>query len=346
MFYAQSWALTHLLFRSEPSRAPQLAAYLDLMSKGASSAEAWKQAFGEQDVARELENYIRRRAYTATLYKFTDKLASFEGQSVPVPPADVHAYLADFLVQRGEFDDAAAQLESAAKLDPANARAGIVAAMLDLAKQDVAGSEKRLRAAGTLSDWFLNYRMGVTLAAAIEGRRGTPTAEELEAARRVFALARADRPEFANALARMASLELRSAVGPTPETRAALERARSIAPGRHEYTMLLAQVLARQSEFSAARAAIGPLMTPLYPMEVRESAKSLMAYVVDLEARRSNASAIDAAGPVPAPTSGGGSANKVESRVRHAIRCFASCAQASSVSKELSRASNALWERA
>jgi tetratricopeptide (TPR) repeat protein len=312
VFYAQSWALTHLLFRSEPSRAPQLAAYLDFLSKGAASEEAWKRAFGEQDVARELETYIRRRAYTATLYKFTDKLASFEAQSAPVPPADVHAYLADFLVQRGEFDDAAAHLASATKLDPANPRAGLVAAMLDLAKQDFAGTEKRALVAGTADDWFLNYRVGVTLAAANEGRRAPPTAEDLETARRAFAKARADRPEFANALARMASLELRSAAGPTPETRAALERARSIAPGRHEYTMLLAQVLARQSEFAAARAALGPLMTPLYPTEVRESAKSLMAYVVELEARRSGASP-STSKTVSTPTSGNTGSSAVES---------------------------------
>jgi hypothetical protein len=191
-------------------------------------------------------------------------------------------------------------------------RAGVVGAMLDLAKQDVAGSEKRLRAAGTADDWFLNYRVGVTLAAAIEGRRAAPTADDLEAARRAFALARADRPEFANALARMASLELRSASGPTPETRAALERARNIAPGRHEYTMLLAQVLARQSEFAAARAMIGPLLTPLYPVEVREAARSLMAYVIDLEARRSGASP-STSRTVTVPTSGGGSASSVES---------------------------------
>ena len=311
VFYAQSWALTHLLFRSEPSRAPQLAAYVDLLSRGASSAEAWKQAFGAQDVSRELEDYIRRRTYTATVYRFTDKLASFEGRAVPIPPADVHAYLADFLVQRSEIDDAAAHLASAAKLDPANARAGIVAATLDLAKRDFDGSEKRLRAAGNVSDWYLNYRLGATLAAATEGRRTAPTADELEAARRAFALARADRPEFANALARMASLELRSASGPTLETRAALERARGIAPGRHEYTMLLAQVLARQSDFAAARAMIGPLMTPFYPVEVRESAKSLMANIVDLEERRSRASPLTGT-PLPTPTSGGGS-NPVES---------------------------------
>jgi hypothetical protein len=106
VFYAQAWALTHFIFRNQPSLAPQLAEYLGHLSKGLTPTDAWQKAFGSQDVARGLENYIRRRAYTATLYKFTDKLATFEAQSVSVPPAEVHAYLASFLAETGRPDDA------------------------------------------------------------------------------------------------------------------------------------------------------------------------------------------------------------------------------------------------
>ena len=73
----------------------------------------------------------------------------------------------------------------------------------------------------------------------------------------------------------------------------------SIAPGRHEYAMMLAQTLARQSEFGAARGILGPLMTPLYPEPVRESARRQMEYVVDLEARRSRGTSTAAGAPPP-----------------------------------------------
>ena len=286
VFYAQAWALTHFIFRNQPSLAPQLAEYLGHLSKGLAPTDAWQKAFGSQDVARGLENYIRRRAYTATLYRFTDKLAAFEAQSVSIPPADVHAYLASFLAETGRPDDASAELAVAAKIDPGNARARVAAASLSLAARDYSAAERHARAAGESTDWFLNYLAGVALVAATEDKGTPPDADTLTTARSFFQRARADRPEFANALARMASLELRSARVPSQDTLDALKRATTIAPGRHEYLMMIAQTLARQSEFEAARAVLGPMMTPLYPERVRDVARQQMAYVVELEARR------------------------------------------------------------
>jgi hypothetical protein len=286
VFYAQAWALTHFIFRNQPSLAPQLAEYLGYLSKGLAPTDAWQKAFGSQDVARGLENYIRRRAYTATLYKFTDKLATFESAAVPVPPADVHAYLAGFLAETGRADDASAELARATKIEPGNARAAVANAFLSLGAQDFAATERHARAATDSNDWFLNYLAGIALVDSTEGRGTAPDADVVTFARSFFQRARTNRPEFANAMARMASLELRGAGMPSHDTRAALERAMSIAPGRHEYAMMLAQTLARQFEFAAARGILGPLMTPAYPEPIRDSARRQMEYVVDLEARR------------------------------------------------------------
>ena len=287
VFYAQAWALTHFIFRNQPSLAPQLAEYLGHLSKGLAPTDAWQKAFGSQDVARGLENYIRRRAYTATLYKFTDRLATFEAEAVSIPPADVHAYLASFLAETDRPDDARAELAVATKIDPGNARAGVVAAFLSLDAGDVAAAERHVRAAVNSTDWFLNYLAGIAVVELAEGGGAAPSVNILTSARNFFQRARADRQEFANALARMASLELRSPGVPTEGTRTDLERATIIAPGRHEYAMLLAQTLARQSDFASARGVLGPMMTPLYPEPVRESARRLMVNIVELEARRS-----------------------------------------------------------
>ena len=299
IFYPQSWALTHMLLRGD--RAPQLATYLDQLSAGATTADAWQKAFGAQDIQRDLDVYIRRVSYSATLYKFTDKLAAFEGSAVPMAPADTQAFLAGFQTQRGDQDDAAARLASANKLDPNNTRVKLGTATLALAQRDPGLALARLRTAGKLDDWYLNYVAGVTLAAVGEGRPSAITPDDLAQARRFFAAARDDRPEFANALARMAGMEMWSAAGPTAETRTMLERARELAPGRHEYAMLLAQVLARQGQFEAARAVLGPLFTPTYPPEVRDQAKRLMGTIVDREARIAQANLRTA---TPGTTSG------------------------------------------
>jgi hypothetical protein len=310
VFYAQAWALTHFIFRNQPSLAPQLAEYLGHLSKGLAPTDAWQKAFGSQDVARGLENYIRRRAYTATLYKFTDKLATFEADAVSIPPAEVHAYLASFLAETDRPDDARAELAMATKIDPGNARAGVVAAFLSLDARDVVAAERHVRAAANSTDWFLNYLAGIAVVELAEGGGAAPNVDVLTSARNFFQRARVDRPEFANALARMASLELRSPGVPTEGTRTDLQRAASVAPGRHEYAMLLAQTLARQSEFAAARAVLGPMMTALYPEPVRESARRLMVNVVELEARRSRG--MSPAGSAPPPDNAASAANAAD----------------------------------
>jgi hypothetical protein len=113
-----------------------------------------------------------------------------------------------------------------------------------------------------------------------------PDPASLEAARRYFSAARTSRPELANALARMAELELLSRAGPSVETRAAIERARALAPGRPEYAMIHAQILAQQEDFTAARAVLEPLLSNQYSADVRDGARSLLAQIVDVETRR------------------------------------------------------------
>ncbi len=72
VFYAQVWALTHLIVRGEPNRLQQLGVYFDRVSKGVPSARAWQEAFGSLNIARELERYIRRASFKPYHVKFND----------------------------------------------------------------------------------------------------------------------------------------------------------------------------------------------------------------------------------------------------------------------------------
>lgn len=287
VFYAQSWALLHMILRSENSRLPQLATYLDGVSRGMAPMDAWNQAFAGQDLQRELDTYIRRRAFTATLYTFSDRIAGFSAQPVPIPPADVDAFLAEFLVERGALDEAEARLASAAKRDASSPRVKIANASLASARGNFESAEKLARDAGEADDWLLNYRAGIELAEALQGRRSV-TQADVDLSRRYFDRAKAGRPEFANAIARAAALELGSSAGPTKDTRASLERAVAIAPGRHEYSLLLANVLGVLSDFEAAKSVLGPLMHPLNPEQVREAARSLLGRIAAVENARAS----------------------------------------------------------
>ena len=285
-FYAQAWALTHLILRGKPDRTRQLAAYLDNLSNGLAPKQAWDKAFGSEDMARELDGYVRRQAFMTVRHRFPDKLAKFEGTAVPVRPIEVQALLAELLMDQDRLDEAAEILKGASKLEPGNARFGIAAASLDLARRDRAAAEKRLRELGAPADWLGKYLAGIAVADLVDYDDNRPDPHWIDTARRYFTDARTSGPEQANALARMAELELRSREGPSPATLEAIQRARALAPGRHDYAITHAQVLARQSEFAAARAVLGPFLSNRYPVQIRDAARSLLARVAEVELSR------------------------------------------------------------
>ena len=293
VFYAQVWALTHLIVLGEPNRLQQLGAYFDRVSKGVPSTRAWQEAFGSLDMGRELERYIRRASFKQYHVKFADRMAALEATARPLSPAEAHAHLFDFLLRDGRLDEASEQLALAATLDVDNTRVIVGAALLDIAGRDYGKCDKRLRDLAAPRDWLVAYMAGIA-AVELSHKRGE-IEQGLETARRFFAAARADRPDFPNAVARMAALELRTVVGPSAETAAAMARASSLAPGRPQYAYLHAQILVRRTEFAAARSVLGPLMDGPYTFQIRDDAKTLMGEIPHLEAAWASARLASAA---------------------------------------------------
>ena len=284
VFYAKAWALTHFILQSQPSLGPQLGVYLAELNRGAPQTEAWQKAFGKQDVEGDLDRYIRRGSFTATQYKFGERVAASNANTASLAPADAQAFLADLSLQIDQPKEASERLVQAAKLESGNVRTKLVEARVEIAARQYDRSVNDLRALPVSEDWLLDYLAGVSIATAAEGRQFPPTADDLQAARRLLHRAPAGRDPFPNAMARMAALEVYSTAGPSVGTRVVIERARALAPGRHDYALLHAQVLSRLSEFAAARAVLGPLMTPAYPKDIRDAARGLMGRIVELEA--------------------------------------------------------------
>ncbi len=299
VFYAQSWALTHRILLGQPARTAELTAYLRRVSEGMAPMQAWEQAFGAAKMESELHDYVRRRLFQAVQYKFPEKLAQFDTAATPIPAADAEAFLAEFLVQQRRYDEAAARVSSAAKLAPDNVRLKLVSALLDVARSDYDKAAERLPAVGDPADWLVAYSAAMGMAGMVEGRGETPTPEQVQTVRRLLEVVRGQRAELPNALARLAMMELRSAAGPTKDTRAAIERARRMAPGREDYAFVHAQVLAHLSDFAAARSVVGPLIAGVYGPQVREPARSLMAYIVRMELQSQNAGATGPGVSVP-----------------------------------------------
>jgi len=102
---------------------------------------------------------------------------------------------------------------------------------------------------------------------------------------------RSSHAELPNALASLAKIETYGDAPPSAAAGRNIARARALAPGRVDYALTQAELFATAGDFAGARAVVGPLMTPVYPEDVRNSARRLMAGLVELE----NAAAGDVA---------------------------------------------------
>ena len=309
VFYAQSWALTHLLLHGEPARVNELGTFINAVRTGVAPADAWKQAFGSADLERALQQYIRGFSFKAYRYKFSEGTARVEGVARPMPQSDVSAFLAGLRIRQQRVEDAEALAKAALNGDTAHAHANVAMAQVEIAKGDHAAGIKRLTAMNTSDDWFVRYAAGTTLADSLQHERDAPV-DRLAAARAHLTTVTRSR-EIPNALADLVRLDILGPGGTTPETRSAIERARALAPGRDDYALLHARVLAELEEFAAARSILGPLLRPDVPEHVRGTAKNWMGTILRMEERQR---AMEAARTAPSPPAARPTGDPADSR--------------------------------
>jgi len=298
-FYAESWALTHMLLNGQPSRSTELSDYLQRVNNGASEAQAWEQVFGTARTENQLRQYVIRPTYMTGVVDFAEKITSVAVTEAVLSPASAASFLAG-LELRLSPDAAAKRLDRALMQEPANALANAVMARVDLARNESTNAFKRIMAMPAIGDWFAAYDAAVTLIdiAVLEPRTDAgPTM--LARAATLLEQVQRERVDLPNVLASQARAEL---LGDNPPSSAAHERiarARSLAPGRIDYALVQAELFANARDFTRARAVIGPLMTPVYPEDVRNAARRLMGGLVDLQLQIERAAA---AGTTALPT--------------------------------------------
>jgi tetratricopeptide (TPR) repeat protein len=282
VFYAQSWALAHMLLLGEPSRSVELAEYLRHVNAGVPELDAWQRAFGGIRVERELQLYLRRETFRMTRYKFAEKLTTLDATSVLMAAPDVQALLASLYLRQRRYDDADRLAAAVLKEQPDHPLANVIAARVELERGDLVAAMARLVDFDPGDDWFVAYCAGTTLADLVSRTDG-PATERVDAARRQFAAA-LKHHELANVHAHLALLELASPFGEPSRAGASIARARELAPGRDDYALVDARVLAELGDFDAARRQFEALMAPGFPSQIRNTARDWMANVGRMEA--------------------------------------------------------------
>jgi tetratricopeptide (TPR) repeat protein len=210
LFYAQSWALVHMLLSRPPGRASQLEDYARLVSDGAPSLDAWRRVFDGQNVARELERYVAE-SITADRYPL-GRIAPATTTSSAVAQGDVQAVLGDLLRRVAPPEEAAAHLAQAVALRPPSARARALYGLLliDLSRRDEAQS-LLLEAAQARHDWLAQYDVAVGLTRLVAAA-ADPDRRVMATARDALERVRAVRPDLANLAALGARLDARRAI--------------------------------------------------------------------------------------------------------------------------------------
>ena len=306
-FYAESWALTHMLLNGQPSRVNELTEYLRRVSAGTTEMQAWDEVLGTQRTDNELRVYLRRPTMNTVVIDFAEKITAVPVTQTTLSAADAAGFLASLQLRNLGPDAAAKVLDPTLKQDQTNAAANVAMARIDLTRNDPAGATKRLLALAPPNDWLFAYEAGTFLTEAAETDRSLAgPGDVLTRASQLLESVRRTHPDLPNALAQLAAIEILT--GTSPPTKAAqdnIARARALSPGRIEFALTQAELFANARDFASARAVIGPLMTPLYPEDVRNSARRLMGGLVDFEqslsAARSRASAPGSNAGTPAP---------------------------------------------
>ena len=282
LFYAQSWALVHMLVAGSPNRAPLLARYGRLVSEGTPSLDAWQDVFKDQKISAELERYIGQDVMTGLLYRFTDRITATRSAAVKVTDSDVQAVLGDLLRRVAPVPETVAQFEKAIALQPPSARARALYGLLLVEADDAKKARPLLlEAARDTSDWLVQYHVatGITRLVATSD---DAEPELLAAARSALERVRTAKPDLANAHALEARLETAEDRNPG-RALDVIRRARTLSPGRDDYVLLESFILMRLGQFAAARALISPLTGPSASADVRGNARDILAQIERLE---------------------------------------------------------------
>jgi hypothetical protein len=294
MFYAQSWALVHMLLNGEPKREKEFNAYVRLVSGGRSSLDAWKEAFPDPKIVDQLRQYVRQFAMTGYAFTFTKDIAPAAFTVTSPPPADVQAVLAD-LSRHVRGDAPGAHLE-AVKGSPTPyvlAVKGLV--QLDEGHHDAA-LPLLLDATRATRDWLVLYRAATGLERITNGAGKSDTGQKAAAAALDALNAVIDaRPELPHALALKALV-----LGPGDEGLATIKRARELAPGHEHYAIWQAQFHLDRREYADARKLLAPLMSPVFPRDIRDYARSIMGRTVTAEQAATRRAASGDPAPTPA----------------------------------------------
>ena len=290
MFYAESWALVHyLILGNDGKRLPQLGKFLQLVTRGATIDEAFTQAF-QTDIAtleKELKKYIEGHTFRMQIATFERKLEfDSEFTTSPLSEADAQAYLGDLLLHVNRSNDAETRLQQALTIDPKQPMALASLGILRARQGRFDEAQKYLQAAANASsgNYLVHYYYAYALSREGMDANNFVSIYASETAARMRAeLAKAIElnPAFPESYSLLAFVN--TVTGEDLDgTIKLLNKALTLAPGRQDLSLLLAQVYLRQQKPDLAKQILEPLRNTK-DRNIKRQAELILASVKEYE---------------------------------------------------------------
>ncbi|HYJ86944.1 MAG TPA: tetratricopeptide repeat protein [Pyrinomonadaceae bacterium] len=290
VFYAQSWALMHLLILGKgQQRVGQMGKFLDSLSANVPVEKAFQQAFEMtfEQLEKELRDYIRNDRYPIMSGHFTEKVNfDKEMQSAPLSEAEAQAYLGDLLLH-GNAAHAEGYLKKALELDPNLAMAHASMGMLRVREGKAAEARQSLEkaVAANSQNYLIHYYYAFALSREGSGNTETVTRfspQNVERIREHLTKAIQLRPDFPESYSLLAFVNLVSRSN-LDESVQMLKRALTTSPGRNDLVFMLAQVYMGKEDYKAARELLQKLSENNSDAELRQRAQYLLAQMATRE---------------------------------------------------------------
>ena len=261
MFYAQSWALIHYLTHSgSGERQPQLSRFLELLAARRPVAESFKEAFGTDyaTLETELKAYVNQDRYRAKVVAFDEPEGSKTDAKInQLSEAEALTYLGDLLLHTNRYDEAEAHLQKALTAMPELSMANASLGHLRLRQGETTAAKKLLlkAIASDPNNYLAHYYYADTISREeMDGAQNVLKyrPESVERMRTALTKAIDVAPSFPEPYRLLAFVNL-TTNSRLDESKALLEKALRLSPGRLDFSYVLAQIQLRQKNYKAAR---------------------------------------------------------------------------------------------
>jgi tetratricopeptide (TPR) repeat protein len=325
-FYAESWAIAHyLVLGADAKRRNQFSQFLTLLAKGMSFEDSFGDAFQTDygTIEDEVREYIRRRASWPQMKVTTRDQIQVDVRSMKtatLSDAESEFYLGDLLLHLNRLPDAETHLTAAVAGAPTltAAQASLAVLRVRQKRYDDALSLLKKAVEADAKNPNLNFYYAYALeradADAAAGLTDSP-AERLATMRTYARKAIDSSPRYVESYALLARVDLNSGEN-LDEAETTLKKALTIAPGRDDLQLLLAQTYLRADRRDEARSMLSMIERSATNMDIRRRATALLdqtektatfteitpAIEKELAQEREKEAAAPRPAPSPAPT--------------------------------------------